>query len=82
MFRGFLQLEFGEGVRPRILASSIAGGRASHWSGLGRIAHDPLQGDVATIDSIMADDYVRIQPDGSVADKAAVLAAFLPVRRA
>jgi ketosteroid isomerase-like protein len=40
-----------------------------------------LQGDVATIGHIMADDYVRIQPDGSVADKAAVLAAFLPDRR-
>jgi ketosteroid isomerase-like protein len=40
-----------------------------------------LHGDVATIDHIMADDYVRVQPDGSVADKAAVLAAFVPDRR-
>jgi hypothetical protein len=40
-----------------------------------------LHGDVATIDHIMVDDYVRIQPDGSLADKAAVLATFLPDRR-
>lgn len=32
---------------------------------------------MAAIDQIMADNYVRIQPDGSVADKAVVLAAFV-----
>jgi ketosteroid isomerase-like protein len=40
-----------------------------------------LQGDFATIAQLMADDYIRIQPDGSVSGKAAVLAAYQPDRR-
>jgi ketosteroid isomerase-like protein len=40
-----------------------------------------LQGDFATIEHIMASDYMRIGPDGSVAGKAAVLATYQPDRR-
>lgn len=40
-----------------------------------------LTGDFAAIAHIMADDYIRIQPDGSVAGKAEVLAAYDPNRR-
>jgi ketosteroid isomerase-like protein len=40
-----------------------------------------LHGDVAAIERIMAEEYIRIQPDGSVAGKAAVLAAYQPDRR-
>lgn len=40
-----------------------------------------LRGDVATIAALMAPDYVRIQADGSVADRAAVLAAYVPEQR-
>lgn len=41
-----------------------------------------LRGDVATIARLMADDYVKIQPDGSVLDRAAALASYVPEERA
>jgi ketosteroid isomerase-like protein len=37
-----------------------------------------LQGDVAAIEQLMADDYIRIQPDGSLSNKAETLAAYQP----
>ena len=37
-----------------------------------------LAGDFATIAKLMADDNVRIQPDGSVGGRAVVLAAYQP----
>ena len=46
------------------------------WTGAHRA------GDVAVIARIMAEDYVRIQPDGSVAGRAATLAAYDPAQRA
>jgi ketosteroid isomerase-like protein len=39
------------------------------------------RGDVAAIARLMADDYVKIQPDGTVVDKAASLAAYVPEER-
>jgi ketosteroid isomerase-like protein len=41
-----------------------------------------LRGDVATIVRLMADDYVKIQPDGSVIGREAALAGFVPEERA
>lgn len=41
-----------------------------------------LHGDVATIASLMADAYVKIQPDGSVLGREAALAGFVPEERA
>jgi ketosteroid isomerase-like protein len=35
-----------------------------------------LHGDFATIERLMAEDYIKIQPDGAVANKADVLATF------
>lgn len=40
-----------------------------------------LRGDVATIARLMADDYCKIEPDGSVSDKAATLAKYTPETR-
>lgn len=40
-----------------------------------------LQGDVATIERLMADDYVKINSDGSLADKATNLATYQPDER-
>lgn len=40
-----------------------------------------LHGDFAALAQIMADDYLRIETDGSVRDKAAVLAAYQPETR-
>ena len=40
-----------------------------------------LHGDFTALADLMADDYRRITPDGSVQDKAAVLAAYQPDRR-
>ena len=40
-----------------------------------------LAGDFATIADLMAPDYIRIQPDGSVAGRAEVLAAYRPGHR-
>jgi ketosteroid isomerase-like protein len=39
------------------------------------------RGDVAAIARLMTDDYVKIQPNGAVVDKAASLAAYLPEER-
>ena len=35
-----------------------------------------LHGEAATLEHLMADDYLKIQPDGSVAGKAEVLASY------
>lgn len=40
-----------------------------------------LQGDVATIERLMADDYVKINADGSLTDKATNLATYQPDER-
>jgi hypothetical protein len=40
-----------------------------------------LRGDMATIAHQMADDYIKIQSDGSTADKAANLASYAPDER-
>ena len=40
-----------------------------------------LAGDFATLAGLMAPDYIRIQPDGSVAGRAAVLAVYQPDHR-
>jgi ketosteroid isomerase-like protein len=40
-----------------------------------------LAGDFATIADLMAADYIRIQPDGSVACRGEVLAAYQPDHR-
>jgi ketosteroid isomerase-like protein len=40
-----------------------------------------LRGDVQTLESIMAFDYVKIQPDGSLSDKSTTLASYQPDRR-
>ena len=41
-----------------------------------------LRGDVPTIPRLMADDYLRINADGSVTDRAATLAAYTYPKRA
>lgn len=41
-----------------------------------------LHGDVQTLEEIMAFDYVKIQPDGSMSDKRTTLASYQPDRRA
>jgi ketosteroid isomerase-like protein len=41
-----------------------------------------LRGDVATIARLMASDYTKIQPDGSVVRRAEALASFVPEERA
>jgi ketosteroid isomerase-like protein len=41
-----------------------------------------LRGDVATIARLMAPDYTKIQPDGSVVRRAEALASFVPEERA
>jgi ketosteroid isomerase-like protein len=41
-----------------------------------------LRGDVQALESIMAFDYVKIQPDGSLSDKNSTLASYQPDRRA
>jgi len=41
-----------------------------------------LRGDVQTLEEIMAFDYVKIQPDGSLSDKRATLASYQPDKRA
>ena len=41
-----------------------------------------LRGDVQTLEAIMAFDYVKIQPDGSLSDKPATLASYQPEQRA
>ena len=40
-----------------------------------------LSGDVQTLEAIMAFDYVKIQPDGSLSDKPATLASYQPEQR-
>lgn len=40
-----------------------------------------LNGDVQTLEEIMAFDYVKIQPDGSLSDKQATLASYQPDQR-
>jgi ketosteroid isomerase-like protein len=40
-----------------------------------------LAGDFGTLAELMAEDYVRIEPDGAVAGRAAVLAAYQPEHR-
>jgi ketosteroid isomerase-like protein len=40
------------------------------------------RGDVQTLEEIMAFDYVKIQPDGSLSDKRTTLASYQPDRRA
>lgn len=40
-----------------------------------------LRGDVATIARLMADDYLKVNADGSVTDRAATLAAYTPETR-
>lgn len=40
-----------------------------------------LQGEVATLERLMAEDYLKIQPNGSVAGKAEVLATYQPELR-
>lgn len=40
-----------------------------------------LEGDLATMALLMAEDYVRINPDGSVATKAQTLATYTPETR-
>lgn len=40
-----------------------------------------LCSDRATIERLMADDYVKIQPDGSVVQRAEALASFVPEER-
>ncbi len=40
-----------------------------------------LRGDVEAIARLMADDYAKIESDGSVSDKAAVLAKYTPETR-
>ncbi len=40
-----------------------------------------LHGDFTTLARMMAEDYVRIQPDGSVVDRAACLASYVPEAR-
>ncbi len=37
-----------------------------------------LRSDIATIEKLMVDDYVRINSDGSVTDKATTLATYQP----
>jgi ketosteroid isomerase-like protein len=41
-----------------------------------------LRGDVQTLEEIMAFDYVKIQPDGSLSDKRTTLASYQPDQRA
>ena len=41
-----------------------------------------LRGDVQTLEEIMAFDYVKIQPDGSLLDKTTTLASYQPDQRA
>jgi ketosteroid isomerase-like protein len=41
-----------------------------------------LRGDVETLEAIMAFDYVKIQPDGSLSDKTTTLASYQPDQRA
>ena len=41
-----------------------------------------LRGDVQTLEEIMAFDYVKIQPDGSLSDKTTTLASYQPDQRA
>jgi uncharacterized protein (TIGR02246 family) len=60
-------------VPPEVVAEVMAVERA--WTQ----AH--LQGDFTTLARLMAEDYVRIQPDGSVAGKAASLASYVPEER-
>lgn len=38
-------------------------------------------GDFATLADLMAEDYLRIESDGSIADRAATLAAYQPEHR-
>ena len=40
-----------------------------------------LRGDVQTLAEIMAFDYVKIQPDGSLSDKTTTLASYEPDRQ-
>src|SRR5437762_12028592 len=40
-----------------------------------------LRGDVATIAYLMADDYCKIESDGSVSDRAMTLAKYTPETR-
>lgn len=40
-----------------------------------------LRGDVATIARLMAEDYIKIEQDGSVSDRAAALASYTPETR-
>ncbi len=40
-----------------------------------------LDGDVATLEHLMADDYLKIEMDGSVSDRAATLAKYTPETR-
>ena len=41
-----------------------------------------LRGDVQTLEEIMAFDYIKIQPDGSLSDKRTTLASYQPDQRA
>ncbi len=40
-----------------------------------------LYGDVRTIKRLMAEEYIRIQPDGSLANKSEIVASLQPGRR-
>jgi ketosteroid isomerase-like protein len=40
-----------------------------------------LRGDVATLARLMAEEYAKIEPDGSVIGRAEALAAFVPEQR-
>lgn len=40
-----------------------------------------VRGDVQTLEEIMASDYVKIQPDGSLSDKSITLASYQPDQR-
>jgi ketosteroid isomerase-like protein len=41
-----------------------------------------VNGDVETLARLMADDYLKIESDGSVSDRAATLAKYTPATRA
>jgi ketosteroid isomerase-like protein len=63
------------------LAAAVSALTAEVLAVEGRWTAAHLAGDFATLAELMAPDYVRIEPGGSVAGRAAVLAAYRPEHR-